>query len=61
MGINKAIYLALGVKMEGTRSCWACGCRRRKGTKFWSNVLTELQNRGVKDTLIVAQQPASMA
>lgn len=37
---------------KATRSCWACGCPENEGAKFWLGVLTELQNRGVKDILI---------
>ena len=59
--INKAIYLALGVKMEGHKELLDLWLYENGGTKFWLNVLTELQNRGGKDILIVAQQPASMA
>jgi transposase-like protein len=29
--INKAIYLALGINLEVTRNCWACGWPKRRG------------------------------
>tara|TARA_R110001592_G_scaffold363400_1_gene688204 strand:- start:60634 stop:61842 length:1209 start_codon:yes stop_codon:yes gene_type:complete len=50
--INKAIYLALGVTMEGHKDLLGMWLSENEGAKFWLNVLTELQNRGVKDILI---------
>ncbi len=46
--INKAIYLALGVNMEGHKELLGLWLSENEGAKFWLNVLTELQNRGVK-------------
>ena len=49
---NKAIYLALGINLEGEKELlglWTC---KSEGAKFWLSVLTELQNRGVKDVFI---------
>jgi transposase-like protein len=51
--INKAVYLALGVNMEGHKELLGMWISENEGAKFWLNVLTELQNRGVKDILIV--------
>ncbi|MCK5189060.1 MAG: IS256 family transposase [Methylococcales bacterium] len=50
--INKAIYLALGVNMEGHKELLGMWLSENEGAKFWLSVLTELQNRGVKDILI---------
>ena len=50
--INKAIYLALGVNMEGHKELLGLWMSENEGAKFWLSVLTELQNRGVKDILI---------
>ena len=50
--INKAVYLALGVTMEGHKELLGMWLSQNEGAKFWLNVLTELQNRGVKDILI---------
>jgi len=50
--INKAIYLALGINMEGQKELLGMWLSETEGAKFWLNVLTELQNRGVKDILI---------
>lgn len=50
--INKAIYLALGINLEGQKELLGLWLSENEGAKFWLNVLTELQNRGVKDILI---------
>ena len=44
--INKAIYLALGVNMDGQKELLGMWLSENEGAKFWLNVLTELQNRG---------------
>lgn len=50
--INKSVYLALGVNMEGHKELLGLWLAENEGAKFWLNVLTELQNRGVRDILI---------
>jgi transposase-like protein len=50
--INKAIYLALGVNLEGKKELLGLWVSENEGAKFWLNVLTELQNRGVADIFI---------
>ncbi|CAK1710679.1 transposase [Vibrio crassostreae] len=50
--INKAIYLALGVNMEGQKELLGMWTSETEGARFWLSVLTELQNRGVNDLLI---------
>ena len=50
--INKSVYLALGVNMEGHKELLGMWLSENEGAKFWLNVLTELQNRGLKDVLI---------
>jgi len=50
--INKAIYLALGVNMEGQKELLGMWLSENEGAKFWLGVMTELQNRGVNDILI---------
>ncbi len=49
---NKAIYLALGVNMEGTKELLGLWVSQTEGAKFWLQVFTELKNRGVKDIFI---------
>ncbi len=50
--INKSVYLALGVDMDGHKELLGMWLAENEGAKFWLNVLTELQNRGVQDILI---------
>jgi len=50
--INKAVYLALAINMEGHKELLGMWLSENEGAKFWLGVLTELQNRGVKDILI---------
>jgi len=50
--INKAIYLALGINIEGQKELLGMWISENEGAKFWLSVLTELQNRGVKHFLI---------
>ncbi len=50
--INKAVYLALGVTMEGQKELLGMWIAENEGAKFWLNVCTELSNRGMKDCFI---------
>lgn len=50
--INKAIHLALGVNMEGQKELLGMWITENESAKFWLSVMTELQNRGVKDIFI---------
>lgn len=50
--INKAIYLALAVNCEGKKELLGLWIAENEGSKFWLSVLTELNNRGVKDIFI---------
>lgn len=50
--INKSIFLALAINSEGIKELLGIWIADNEGAKFWMNVLTELQNRGVKDIFI---------
>ena len=50
--INKSIYLALGIDTEGRKELLGLWISQNEGAKFWLSVLTELQNRGLKDIFI---------
>lgn len=50
--INKAVYFALGVTMEGQKELLGMWMAPTEGAKFWLNVVTELKNRGVQDIFI---------
>jgi putative transposase len=49
---NRAIYLALGIKLEGNKEVLGMWTSAHEGAKFWLQVLTELRNRGVEDIFI---------
>jgi putative transposase len=50
--INKAVYLALGVNLEGKKELLGLWLSENEGAKFWLSVLTELKSRGVRDVFI---------
>lgn len=49
---NKAIYLAIGVNMDGMKEVLGLWIAQTEGAKFWLQVVTELKNRGLEDILI---------
>ena len=50
---KKAVYVALGVTMEGQREVLGLWIEGTEGARFWLSVLTELKARGVQDILFV--------
>jgi putative transposase len=50
--VNKAIHVAMGVNMEGHKEILGLWTAQNEGAKFWLQVLTDIQNRGVKDIFI---------
>ena len=49
---TKAIYLAIGINMEGHKEVLGLWIAQTEGAKFWLSVVTELKNRGVQDIFI---------
>ena len=49
---NKAVYLALGVRRDGTREILGLWIENTEGAKFWMKVFNDLKTRGVLDILI---------
>ncbi len=49
---NKAIYLALAVRSDGTREILGLWIEGTEGAKFWMKVFNDLKTRGVEDILI---------
>jgi putative transposase len=49
---NRAVYVAIGVDLDGRKDVLGLWTSGSEGAKFWLGVLTELKNRGVKDILI---------
>ena len=52
--VSKAFYTVLGVNIEGKKEILGLYLNESEGAKFWLQVLTDLQNRGVKDILIAS-------
>ena len=52
--ISKAYYTVLGVNLEGKKEILGLYLNESEGSRFWMQVLTDLQNRGVKDILIAS-------
>ena len=50
--INKSLYIALGVDIEGQKQLLGMWLAETEGAKFWLSVLTELKARGLSDVLI---------
>lgn len=48
----KAVYLAIGITMQGNKEVLGLWLAQTEGAKFWLQVVTELRNRGVQDILI---------
>jgi putative transposase len=49
---NRAIYVAVGVKLDGDKEVLGLWAGQAEGAKFWLQVVTELKNRGVQDIFI---------
>jgi len=50
--VSKAFYTVLGINQEGRKDVLGLYLSESEGSNFWLSVLTDLQNRGVKDILI---------
>lgn len=51
--IKKAVYIAIGIDMEGLRHVLGIWVGENESAKFWLSVLNGIKNRGVEDILIV--------
>jgi putative transposase len=49
---TKAIYLALGINLEGEKELLGLWVAQTEGSKFWLTVFIELKNRGLCDCFI---------
>ncbi len=50
---NRAVYVAVGIDLEGKKDVLGLWTSNNEGAKYWLNVLTELRNRGLKDIYLV--------
>lgn len=49
---NKAVFIALGVRPDGTKEILGLWIEQTEGAKFWLRVMNDLRHRGVADILI---------
>ena len=49
---NKAVYVVLGVRPDGTKEILGLWIEQTEGAKFWLRVMNDLRSRGVEDVLI---------
>jgi putative transposase len=49
---NRAVYVAIGITLEGRKEVLGLWTSANEGAKFWLSILTELRNRGLKDIFI---------
>jgi putative transposase len=49
---NQAVYLAIGINMDGLKEVLGMWIAKTEGAKFWLSVITEIKNRGVQDIFI---------
>src|SRR4051794_14568985 len=49
---NRAVYVAIGIDLEGQKDVLGLWTSNNEGSKFWLQVLTDLRNRGVKDVFL---------
>lgn len=50
--VKRAVYIALGIDLEGQKEVLGMWLGENEGAKFWLSILTELKNRGMQDMLI---------
>ncbi len=49
---NRAVYVAIGVNLDGNKDVLGLWTSPNEGAKFWLQVMTEMKNRGVTDVFI---------
>lgn len=52
--IKKAVYIAIGIQMDGVRDVLGMWVGENESAKFWLSVMNSLKNRGVQDILITS-------
>ncbi len=50
--INKAVYLAIAVNVEGKKELLGIWIGKNEGSKFWMQVINELKNRGIEQIYV---------
>ncbi len=49
---NRAVFVAIGVTMEGAKEVLGLWTSSSEGAKLWLQIVTEIRNRGVADILV---------
>ena len=49
--VKKAAYVALGVRVDGTKDILSITVGANESSKFWMGMLNDLKNRGMRDVL----------
>jgi putative transposase len=49
---NRAVFVGIGVTLEGNKEVLGLWTNATEGSKFWLQILTEIRTRGVQDILI---------
>jgi len=52
--VNRAVYCMIGINQEGYKDLLGMYLGETEGSKFWMQVLSDLQNRGVEDIFIAS-------
>ena len=50
--IKKAVYVTIGINMEGFRDALSMWFGENGSVKFWVSVMNDMRNRGTEDILI---------
>jgi transposase-like protein len=50
--VKKAVYIAIGINLEGHKDVLGMWVGENESAKFWASVLNSMRNRGVEDILI---------
>jgi len=50
--VKKAVYIAIGLQLDGIRDVLGMWIGENESAKYWLNILNGLKNRGVEDILI---------
>lgn len=52
--VNKAVYVAIGIKLDGLKDVLGMWIGGNESAKYWLGVLNEIKNRGVEDIMIIS-------
>lgn len=50
--VKKAVYIAIGINLDGKKDVLGMWVGENESAKFWANVLNSLRNRGIQDIFV---------